>query len=166
MKQKMDKNYIRYLYLFRLFLQFPRLEAYPNFSLTKLNDTWKLTFRHGLSLNKNLADPLQANWWSLKESTLRFGIQYLHCAQVNPALLYNHVMILVLYLTGFFLERKPCTICSLVGSGSSLFFHIQAHFELSWHIHGSRFVPILSNVNWNKKTCTETGTSSYKNEDR
>jgi hypothetical protein len=34
--------------------------------------------------------------------------------KVNPALLYNHVMILVLYLTGFFLERKPCTICSLV----------------------------------------------------
>lgn len=33
---------------------------------------------------------------------------------VNPAFLYNHVMLLVLYLTGFFLERKPCTICSLV----------------------------------------------------
>ena len=33
---------------------------------------------------------------------------------VNPALLYNHVMFVVLYLTGFFLERKPCTICSLV----------------------------------------------------
>merc|ERR1711953_1249114 len=33
---------------------------------------------------------------------------------VNPALLYNHVMFIVLYLTGFFLEKKPCTICSLV----------------------------------------------------
>lgn len=33
---------------------------------------------------------------------------------VNPALLYNHGMILVLYIAGFFLERKPCTICSLV----------------------------------------------------
>jgi len=33
---------------------------------------------------------------------------------VNPALLYNHVMFVVLYLTGFFIERKPCTICSLV----------------------------------------------------
>jgi len=29
-------------------------------------------------------------------------------------LLHNHVVFLVLYLTGFFLERKPCTICSLV----------------------------------------------------
>lgn len=33
---------------------------------------------------------------------------------VNPALLYNHVMFMVLYLFGFFIERKPCTICSLV----------------------------------------------------
>ena len=33
---------------------------------------------------------------------------------VNPALLYNHVMFMVLYLFGFFVERKPCTICSLV----------------------------------------------------
>ena len=33
---------------------------------------------------------------------------------VNPALLYNHVMLMVLYLTGFFLERKPCTICTVV----------------------------------------------------
>ena len=33
---------------------------------------------------------------------------------VAPALLYNHVMFMVLYLIGFFLERKPCTICSLV----------------------------------------------------
>ncbi|KAL7632893.1 UNVERIFIED_CONTAM: hypothetical protein RMT77_016800 [Armadillidium vulgare] len=29
-------------------------------------------------------------------------------------LLHNHVVFMVLYLTGFFLERKPCTICSLV----------------------------------------------------
>lgn len=33
---------------------------------------------------------------------------------VNPAFLYNHAMFMVLYLTGFFLERKPCTVCSLV----------------------------------------------------
>jgi len=33
---------------------------------------------------------------------------------VNPALLYNHVMFMVLYLFGFFIERKPCTTCSLV----------------------------------------------------
>lgn len=33
---------------------------------------------------------------------------------VNPALLYNHAVLMVLYLTGFFLERKPCTICSIV----------------------------------------------------
>ena len=33
---------------------------------------------------------------------------------LNPALLHNHAMFLVLYLTGFFLERKPCTICSIV----------------------------------------------------
>ena len=33
---------------------------------------------------------------------------------VNPALLYNHAVLMVLYLTGFFLERKPCTICSVV----------------------------------------------------
>jgi len=33
---------------------------------------------------------------------------------VNPALLYNHMMFVILYLTGFFIERKPCTICSLV----------------------------------------------------
>lgn len=33
---------------------------------------------------------------------------------VNPALLQTHVMFMALYLIGFFLERKPCTICSLV----------------------------------------------------
>lgn len=33
---------------------------------------------------------------------------------LNPALLHNHAMFLILYLTGFFLERKPCTICSIV----------------------------------------------------
>ena len=36
--------------------------------------------------------------------------------QVNPALLYNHVMFIVLYLTGFFLEKRPCTVCSLVSA--------------------------------------------------
>src|SRR6218665_2355516 len=33
---------------------------------------------------------------------------------INPAFLYNHAMFLVLYLVSFFLERKPCAICSLV----------------------------------------------------
>ena len=33
---------------------------------------------------------------------------------INPAFLYNHAMFMVLYLTGFFLERKPCTICSFL----------------------------------------------------
>ncbi len=33
---------------------------------------------------------------------------------LNPALLSNHVMLMGLYLTGFFLERKPCTICTVV----------------------------------------------------
>ena len=33
---------------------------------------------------------------------------------VNPALLHTHVMFMILYITGFFLERKPCTMCSVV----------------------------------------------------
>ncbi|KAI8425954.1 hypothetical protein MSG28_004947 [Choristoneura fumiferana] len=33
---------------------------------------------------------------------------------VNPALVNTHVMFMVLYLIGFFLERKPCTVCSVV----------------------------------------------------
>ncbi|XP_076398099.1 BLCAP apoptosis inducing factor bc10 [Megachile rotundata] len=33
---------------------------------------------------------------------------------VNPALLQTYLMFMTLYLIGFFLERKPCTICSLV----------------------------------------------------
>ncbi|XP_020287330.1 bladder cancer-associated protein [Pseudomyrmex gracilis] len=33
---------------------------------------------------------------------------------VNPALLQTHAMFMGLYLIGFFLERKPCTICSFV----------------------------------------------------
>jgi len=32
---------------------------------------------------------------------------------INPMLLYNHAVFMVLYLAGFFLERQPCTICSL-----------------------------------------------------
>ncbi len=32
---------------------------------------------------------------------------------INPLLLYNHAVFMVLYLAGFFLERQPCTICSL-----------------------------------------------------
>ncbi|KAL1518376.1 hypothetical protein ABEB36_002008 [Hypothenemus hampei] len=51
----------------------------------------------------------------------------------NPALIQTHVMFMVLYLIGFFLERKPCTVCTLVflvtvflvcysGSGNCLFW--------------------------------------------
>ena len=33
---------------------------------------------------------------------------------VNPTLLQNHVVLVTLYLMGYFLERKPCTICTLI----------------------------------------------------
>ena len=33
---------------------------------------------------------------------------------LNPALLHSHALFIVLYLTSFFLERRPCTICTLV----------------------------------------------------
>ncbi|KAH3695983.1 hypothetical protein DPMN_083442 [Dreissena polymorpha] len=33
---------------------------------------------------------------------------------VNPALLHNHAMFIMLYLAGFFLEKKPCSICSIL----------------------------------------------------
>ncbi|KAI8499267.1 hypothetical protein Bbelb_230310 [Branchiostoma belcheri] len=33
---------------------------------------------------------------------------------LNPALWYNHSMFMGLYLASFFLEKKPCTICTLV----------------------------------------------------
>ena len=45
---------------------------------------------------------------------IEFILMMINMLQVNPALLYNHVMFVMLYLAGFFLERKPCTICSLV----------------------------------------------------
>jgi len=32
----------------------------------------------------------------------------------HPSMLYQHAMFVVLYLVGFFIERKPCYICSLV----------------------------------------------------
>uniref|UniRef100_A0A336M9C8 CSON013920 protein n=1 Tax=Culicoides sonorensis TaxID=179676 RepID=A0A336M9C8_CULSO len=31
----------------------------------------------------------------------------------NPALVQTHVIFVILYLISFFLERKPCTICSV-----------------------------------------------------
>lgn len=33
---------------------------------------------------------------------------------IDPAFVLNHVMFMVFYLFGFFVERKPCTICSLI----------------------------------------------------
>ena len=55
----------------------------------------------------------------------RLEIEIMYCLQwlipvllipkpLSPALLLNHAMFMVLYLTGFFLERKPCSICSIV----------------------------------------------------
>ncbi|XP_064292273.1 bladder cancer-associated protein [Plodia interpunctella] len=59
---------------------------------------------------------------------------------VNPALVNTHVMFMVLYLIGFFLERKPCTVCSVVflaavilicysGIGNCLFWGTQCEGE-------------------------------------
>lgn len=59
---------------------------------------------------------------------------------VNPALVNTHVMFMVLYLIGFFLERKPCTVCSVVflaavilicysGIGNCLFWATQCEGE-------------------------------------
>lgn len=59
---------------------------------------------------------------------------------VNPALVNTHVMFMVLYLIGFFLERKPCTVCSVVflaavilicysGIGNCLFWASQCDSE-------------------------------------
>ncbi|XP_026327955.1 bladder cancer-associated protein B [Hyposmocoma kahamanoa] len=59
---------------------------------------------------------------------------------VNPALVNTHVMFMVLYLIGFFLERKPCTVCSVVflaavilicysGIGNCLFWASQCEEE-------------------------------------
>lgn len=33
---------------------------------------------------------------------------------LNPALLNTHVMFMLLYMVSFFLERKPCSICSVI----------------------------------------------------
>ncbi|CAG0900109.1 unnamed protein product, partial [Darwinula stevensoni] len=33
---------------------------------------------------------------------------------MNPALFFNHAMFMLVYLIGFYLEKKPCTICSLI----------------------------------------------------
>ena len=33
---------------------------------------------------------------------------------INPTLLQNQVMMVILYLVGYYLEHKPCTICTLL----------------------------------------------------
>lgn len=33
---------------------------------------------------------------------------------LHPSFLYQHAMFMILYLVGFFLERKPCYICTLI----------------------------------------------------
>lgn len=54
---------------------------------------------------------------------------------LNPPMLQTHAVFMMLYLAGFFLERKPCTICSIVflvaaimlcysGLGSCIFWSI------------------------------------------
>ena len=60
-----------------------------------------------------LPKPVRSKQWYL-------NVFFYFFFQVNPALLYNHIMFIVLYLTGFFLEKKPCTICSIV---SQMFAH-------------------------------------------
>lgn len=74
------------------------------------------------------------HWWDIRLTWKTSWVQFrpswhaqekMYCLQwlipvllipkpVNPALLQTHVMFMALYLIGFFLERKPCTICSLV----------------------------------------------------
>ncbi|XP_063701090.1 bladder cancer-associated protein [Culicoides brevitarsis] len=34
--------------------------------------------------------------------------------QANPAMVQTHIFFVILFLVSFFLERKPCTICSIV----------------------------------------------------
>ena len=61
------------------------------------------------------AVPIESILESIKMYCLQWLIPVLLIPKpVNPALLYNHAVLMVLYLTGFFLERKPCTICSIV----------------------------------------------------
>uniref|UniRef100_A0A1E1X1U3 Putative conserved plasma membrane protein n=1 Tax=Amblyomma aureolatum TaxID=187763 RepID=A0A1E1X1U3_9ACAR len=66
---------------------------------------------------------------------------------MNLALVQNHVMFMVLSLTGFFLERKPCTICSLV--------FIAAVFLICYSGMGNCIFSLF--VNCNSVTC-EPGT--------
>ncbi|ESO02012.1 hypothetical protein HELRODRAFT_65582 [Helobdella robusta] len=33
---------------------------------------------------------------------------------VNPAFFYNHAMFIILYLISFFIQQKPCAICSII----------------------------------------------------
>lgn len=33
---------------------------------------------------------------------------------IHPSMLYQHAMFMIFYLIGFFLERKPCYICSAI----------------------------------------------------
>ncbi|XP_043209172.1 bladder cancer-associated protein-like isoform X2 [Amphibalanus amphitrite] len=65
-----------------------------------------------------MATPLTARMLNLKLATM-YCLQWLIPVllipkPLNPAMLHNHIMFVILYLVGFFLEKKPCTICSLV----------------------------------------------------
>jgi hypothetical protein len=55
---------------------------------------------------------------------------------VNPALLYNHAVLMVLYLAGFFLERKPCTICSIVFIVAFALICSSAGYDLNCVLYG------------------------------
>ena len=89
------------------------------------------------SVKKSKPGPKKAPFWSANSEMycLQWLIPVLLIPKpVNPALLYNHVVFMILYLASFFIERKPCTICSLVfifalilictsGYGNCLFWH-------------------------------------------
>ena len=39
---------------------------------------------------------------------------------LQPALLHTHAVFVALYLVGFFLEKRPCIVCTLVFAASML----------------------------------------------
>ena len=68
------------------------------------------------------------NWRSQEASSSKmYCLQYMVPVlmlpkPLNPTLLQNHVMMVILYLMGYFLERKPCTICTIIFLAAVLLF--------------------------------------------
>lgn len=78
------------------------------------------------------------NTWLQEETTKMYCLQWLLPLlliprPMNPFMLNNYSMFMTLYLASFFLERRPCTICTVVfvaavflicysGLGNCLFF--------------------------------------------